>query len=243
MNADPADLLRLLDIAGIDSGLAREDAARRHPPQAVRVRELLATRQSLAQELARRQNDLDAVRSELGRVEADVAVVEARRARDASLLASTSSAKDAVGLEHELASLARRQHDLEDAQLELMERQETAAAAVDEQQSLIAEANAEGARLSAEAKDAVAEATIRHEQLTRDRAALAATVPAELLALYERLAQRSTGVALVRARTCLGCHMVLSGSDLSALRAAPENLVVTCPECGCILVRTGESGL
>ena len=37
--------------------------------------------------------------------------------------------------------------------------------------------------------------------------------------------------------------MVLAGSDLSALRAAAPESVVTCPECGCILVRTEESGL
>lgn len=243
MKADPADLHRLLDIAGIDSRLAREDAARRNPPQAPRVQELLASRQTLSHELTRRQNELDGVRVELGRVEADVAVVEARRARDTHLLATTSSPKDAAGLERELASLARRQDELEDAQLELMERQEAASAAVAEQQSLIAQMNEEGTRLSAEAKAAVADATTRHEQLTRDRAALVAVVSGELIAMYERLRQRSAGVAIMRARTCLGCHMVLSGSDLGTLRQEPEDVVVTCPECGCILVRTEESGL
>ncbi len=37
--------------------------------------------------------------------------------------------------------------------------------------------------------------------------------------------------------------MVLSGTDLGVLRAAAPDTVVTCPECGCILVRTEESGL
>nr|WP_240949020.1 C4-type zinc ribbon domain-containing protein [Microbacterium sp. CFH 90308] len=37
--------------------------------------------------------------------------------------------------------------------------------------------------------------------------------------------------------------MVLSGSDLNTLRHAAEDAVVTCPECGCILVRDEESGL
>ena len=37
--------------------------------------------------------------------------------------------------------------------------------------------------------------------------------------------------------------MVLSGTDLQALRNAPEDRIVTCPECGSILVRTEESGL
>ena len=37
--------------------------------------------------------------------------------------------------------------------------------------------------------------------------------------------------------------MVLSGTDLNAIRQTPEDEVVTCPECGCILVRDEESGL
>ena len=37
--------------------------------------------------------------------------------------------------------------------------------------------------------------------------------------------------------------MVLAGTDLQVLRQAAEDHVVTCPECGCILVRTEESGL
>ena len=95
----------------------------------------------------------------------------------------------------------------------------------------------------AEAKRAVAEATASLEASTRDRAAVAASVPADLLALYDKLATRGAGAAVLRARTCEWCHMVLSGTDLNTLRRAPEDEVVTCPECGSILVRTGESGL
>jgi predicted nucleic acid-binding Zn-ribbon protein len=36
---------------------------------------------------------------------------------------------------------------------------------------------------------------------------------------------------------------VLSGTDLATLRQTAEDVVATCPECGCILVRTEESGL
>ena len=37
--------------------------------------------------------------------------------------------------------------------------------------------------------------------------------------------------------------MVLAGTDLGVLRQAAADDVVTCPECGCILVRDDESGL
>ncbi|MCW3494601.1 zinc ribbon domain-containing protein [Microbacterium sp. SSM24] len=243
MNASPADQLRLVEVAGLDARIRQADHARRNPPQAARVQELLAQRQTLSQELTARLGSRDDLRAELSRIESDVAVVDARSARDAGRLATSSNSKEAQGLESELASLARRKSDLEDAELEVMERLEQADASVAAQEALIAETNAQGAELSAEAKRVVAEATAAFDAATRDRAALAGSVPADLLAEYEKLAVRSAGAAILRARTCEGCNMVLSGTDLNALRQAAEDAVVYCPECGSILVRTYDSGL
>jgi uncharacterized protein len=243
VNASPADQRRLVEVAELDARIRKADLARKNPPQAGRVQELLARRQTLSQELTTRLGARDDLRIELSRIESDVAVVDARSARDSSRLATSSNSKEAQGLESELTSLARRKSDLEDAELELMERLEQADAAVAEQEALIAEINAQGSELSAEGKRAVAEATAAFDAASRDRAAIAATVPADLLAYYDKLATRSAGAALLLARTCEGCRMVLSGTDLQVLRQAAEDAVVTCPECGCLLVRDDESGL
>ena len=116
-------------------------------------------------------------------------------------------------------------------------------AAVAAQEALIAETTAAGARLSAEGKASGADATERLDAATRGRAALAAKIPTDLLGLYERLAARGPGAGLLQHRTCGGCRMVLAGTDLQKIALAAEDDVVHCPECGCILVRTYESGL
>lgn len=243
MNASPVDQRRLLEVAELDTRIRQADAARRNPPQAARVQALMARRQELAQELTRQLGARDDLRADLARIESDVAMVDARRARDAERLSSTSNMKEAQGLEHELGSLARRKRDLEDAELEVMERLEEADASVAAQETLIADTNAEGSLLSAEAKRVVAEATAAFEAATRDRAAVAGSVAADLLAYYDHVAARSSGAALLRRGTCEGCRMVLAGTDLQAVRLAAPDAVMTCPECGCILVRTEESGL
>ncbi|WP_133543726.1 C4-type zinc ribbon domain-containing protein [Microbacterium sp. BK668] len=243
MKASPADQRRLLDLADLDARIARADAARKNPPQAARVSELIARRQELSQELTTRLGARDDLRAEIKRIESDVAVVDARRARDSERLAASSNSKEAQGLESELASLARRKNDLEDAELDVMDRLEQAEASVSEQEALIAEINAEGGRLSAEGKQAVADATAAFEQATRDRAATAGAIGADLLGLYDRIATRTTGAGLLRRGTCEACNMVLSGTDLQAIRQATPDTVVTCPECGAVLVRTEESGL
>lgn len=243
MKARPADQLLLIEIASLDATIRAADDARRNPEQAARVNELLARRQAESAVLTGLLGDRDDVRAELARVESDVALVEARVARDTERLATTSNVKEAQGLEHELASLAKRKGDLEDAELQLMERLEQCDGAVAEQEATIAATNEEGARVSAAGKEAVAQAIVTWEGATRDRSAVAARVPAELLALYDRLAARGVGAGLLRRRTCEGCHMVLSGTDLQVLRQASDDDVVMCPECGGILVRSDESGL
>ena len=124
-----------------------------------------------------------------------------------------------------------------------MERLELADAAAAEQEALIAQTNAEGSELSAAAKRTVAEATAAFDAASRDRAAVAGSLPADLLALYERISARSAGAAFLLPRTCGGCRMVLAGTDLQVIRQAAEDDIVTCPECGSILVRAEDSGL
>ena len=243
MNASPADQRRLLEIAAVDALVAQVERTRKNPPQTARVSELLARRSQLSQQLTVHLGARDDLRAELARIESDVAVVEARRARDADRLQTVSSPKDAQGLESELASLARRKNDLVDAELEVMERLEQADAAVAELESQVSETNAEGTRLSGEAKVVVTESTQALDEAARDRAAIAGALPSDLVALYDRLAARNSGAALLRRGTCEGCRMVLSGTDLGAIRQAAPDDVLTCPECGCILVRTEESGL
>lgn len=243
MKASPDDQRRLLEIAALDTRIRAAAQAARNPAQAARISELVRARTELTQELVRARGDVDDIRAEQARLDDDLKVVEARIARDAARLAESANAKEAQSLEHELASLARRKSDLEDAELEAMERAEAAEGVVAELEERARAVSDEGAERSAEAKAAVSQAQADEAAATRDRAAVAATLPAALLAMYDRLAQRGPGAGLLRRQTCEGCHMVLAGSDLSAVRAAASDDVITCPECGCILVRTDESGL
>lgn len=243
MNASPENQRTLLDIADLDRRIAQAERARTKPSQAGRITELVAIRQEQLRELTALTGTRDDVRTELKRLESDVAVVEARRNRDAERLATATNPKDAQALEHELASLARRQSDLEDAELDVMGRLEEAEAAVSAQQALLDTTTDEGSSLTAQAKADVAAATELGAQLARDRAAVAESVSAALLAEYDRRAKNSAGAALLTRGTCEGCRILLPSTDLNDIRRAADDLVVSCPECGCILVRTEESGL
>ncbi|MFY9712740.1 MAG: C4-type zinc ribbon domain-containing protein [Microbacterium sp.] len=243
MNAAPEHQRILLDVADLDRRLAQAERARTQPTQSSRINELSALRQEQLRELTALTGTREDARTELVRLESDVKVAEQRRARDAERLAASANSKEAQALEHELASLAKRLSDLEDAELDVMGRVEDADAAVAAQQALIDATTAEGTQLTVQAKADVAAATELIAQLGRDRAAVAAPVPADLLAEYTRRAAKATGAALLTRGTCEGCRMVLSSTDLNDIRRAEPDAVIFCPECGCILVRTEESGL
>ena len=75
---------------------------------------------------------VDDIDRDIARMEKDVEQVRARADRDrARLDAGTGPARELEALQHELATLTRRQGELEDAELELMEQREQAQRALD----------------------------------------------------------------------------------------------------------------
>ena len=70
-------------------------------------------------------------------------------------------------------------------------------------------------------------------------------MPAELLALYDKIRASSGGLgaAPLRRGQCGGCRETLSTVELNEIRAAAPDEVVRHEECRRILVRTADSGL
>lgn len=181
------------------------------------------------------------------KAEADVEQVRDRASRDRERMDAgrVGSAKELQGLQHELGSLARRQAELEDIQLEVMERLETAQSRRTEiaaaQQSLTAEIAAVAARRDEAFAEIDAEAVV----LATDRALVAASIPADLTALYEKLREQFGGVgaAALHQRRCQGCRLELNAQDIGRIRASSPDEVLRCEECSRILVRLADSGL
>jgi predicted nucleic acid-binding Zn-ribbon protein len=134
---------------------------------------------------------------------------------------------------------------LEDELLELMERQEGADARVRELTSELERVIAERAEAEAARDRVFAELAEAEAARTAQRAELTAGLPADLLALYDKVRQAGGGVgaAMLRQRRCEGCRLDLAGSELSAVRTAKPDDVLRCDNCGRILIRTAESGL
>jgi predicted nucleic acid-binding Zn-ribbon protein len=245
VKASPAEQQELLRLQSLDTRLQQLAHRLGALPQAAPLAALATRDTAVRGTRAEAIGGLEDARAELKRLESDVAVVEARIARDGDRLQHTSSVKDVAALESELTSLAKRLSDLEDQELVVMERVEAAEAAlagIDADRASIA---GETATLEAERDEAAAGLATERDAAERDRVVVSGGVPSDLLALYEQRRARGAGVgaALLRQRTCSGCNMTLTGSDLDRVRRAAPDDVLLCPECDRILVRTDESGI
>ena len=246
MNAEPADQLRLLDLQALDSKLDQLAHRRRTLPKLSelatldtrlgQLRDVHAVSLAADSDLAREQT----------KAEADVDQVRSRAERDRKLLESgRGSAKDLENLQHELESLARRQSALEDVVLEVMEKVESSSARTAKLAADRAEVEGERGRVAHELAGEQAGLDKDTEFTKGQRELAAAGLPADLLALYEKLRAQynGVGVAAIVRRRCQACQIELDIAEVNAAKAAAPDAILRHDSCRRILVRTADSGL
>ncbi|MDA9786727.1 hypothetical protein N9C74_01695 [Pontimonas sp.] len=244
VSAPAAVQAKLLELAECDLALARARRALSVLPETLHI----PTLEAAVDDIRGRKHDAmvetESIRAELARAESDVQMVEARIQKDSDRLVHTASAKDAQGLEHELATLRTRRSDLEDIELAIMERLDDANGVLSARSEELA--TAEEALVSARARLTSDTATIEADIAAQSQAreSLVGSLPEDLYSLYERQRERyGVGASHLRAGVSSASGVALTESDLQNIRQASPDDVILCPDSNAILVRTGESGL
>ena len=241
--APAADQRRLLDVQELDTRLDQLAHKRRTLPELARLVELDSQVTDLHTALVTSQTAVSDLRRELTKAEADVEQVRVRAARDQARLDSgQGSPKDLQALQSELGTLARRQSELEEVELDVMERleaHETALAEVSTAHGSLADKRA---AVEAERDAAFASIDADVAVVRAERATAVEGLDAGLVALYEKLRAQlgGKGAGALRGRRCESCRLELNPLDVEAIVKAPEDQVVRCEECGRILVRLPE---
>ena len=247
VKASPDKQLRLLDLAALDTELGRLEHRRRSLPEIAELDKLGKQAEQTSNALVAANTELADLSSDQTRAERDVDQVRVRIDKDRQRLdqGQVSSARELESLQSEVTSLLRRQSDLEEIVLELMEKRETIEARRDSHAARQEELSGTVGEVTARRDAALAEIDEQAGKASSSRAAIAEQIPADLLALYDKLRTQHGGLgaaALHRGR-CQGCNLSLNNVDLAAIRAAAPDEVLRCEECRRILVRTPESGL
>jgi predicted nucleic acid-binding Zn-ribbon protein len=232
----------VLELAAIDAELSRLDYRAKHLDEQQRLDVVQSSHREANDTLAALGIALDDLEGQIAKFESEIDSVRKREDRDRGLLdGGTVDVKHVGELQHELETLQRRQGSLEDSLLEIMERRETLQNDQAEQLSRIDALQVELASATTARDEAlVLIDQARHQAVSR-RDELTASVPAELVALYERQrAGGGIGAGRLQGKRCGACRIEIDRGELARISAAPEDEVLRCPECSAILVRVRD---
>ncbi|WP_432948888.1 zinc ribbon domain-containing protein [Kribbella sp. CA-253562] len=237
----------MLELQDLDLQLDVVAHKRKSLPEHQALAELGAEKAVVDRELVAADTLVSDLRREQKKADSDVEQVRQRKARNQQRLDSgqVTSPKDLENLQHEIGSLDRRISDLEDAELEVMERLEAAEATQADLQGRAAAFAGRQAELESSRDAALKDLDEQRATLGDQRASLAAELPDDLITQYQRLRERNGGIgaAPLVGKRCMGCRMELAPSDLNKMKATAPDVVLRCEECGRILVRTPESAV
>ena len=238
MIASLNDQKQLLALAALDVELARISNSRKQAQAEAELEAASAETLRLSDLLIDARNAVGELEMELDRAEADLELVANRINKDKQLLSSTSSAKDAQGIEHELSTLATRRSELEDTQLQIMELLEKAQKTHDELRLSKQAADETLATLQALISSELAELAAQAEKILAERKTLLSGIDQELAAAYERKFSRGVAAGRLSGRDCGACRLSITATSFEELTALPSEELAECPNCQAFLVRS-----
>lgn len=247
MQAPPDAQLRLLELQRLDTAIAQLDHRRATLPELAQIAAAQRVRAALGEQLVALRTRVSDLEGEVAKAEADLVPVRERRERDQQRVDSgaVTDPSQLTALLDEIQHLGRRINDLEDVELDAMERLEEATAERDRVAAARTEAEPALRALLASRDSQFSELDAEHAIQSAARGNVAGALPSDLVALYDRLRSRlgGTGAAALVQRRCTGCQLTATATDLDRYAAAAADEVLRCEECDRILVRVADSGL
>ena len=238
MKANLQDQKRLLELVQLDLDLVKNASDRAKLLAASDIQVASEKALALSDQLIDARNKVGDLELELKRSENDLELVENRIAKDNQRLSTTSSSKDAQGIEHELTTLAKRKSELEDAELGIMEELDKVRAELGAAEAAKSGAEVElGALREALASNTSALDSTRAE-LTAKRVALVGLIDPELAVAYQKKADRAVAVGRLSGRECGACRISITATNLEEIVALPADEIAECPNCQAYLVRS-----
>lgn len=238
---------RLLDLQAADLAIAQVEHRRRTLPELAEIEAGKKERVGVLEDFVKVRTRVSDLQTEQKKAEADLVPVRERLARDQKRVDSgaVTDHKALRGLLDEIEHLKGRISDLEDIELDVMERLEASQGEFADITQRKEDVENRLRALIAKREASFAELDAELAECRNQRNAVAATVQDDLRALYEKIAAKSQGIgaALLRQGVCGACRIQLNSTDLDRIAKAPADEVLRCEGCGAILVRTEESGL
>ena len=230
----------LIDLQDLDSRLARLRHERKHLPVLSRIESVIERLKTNKRAAIQADASLSEAKARATRSEDEVGqVVRRAEVLRERLHSGNSAARDLSAIQGEIDQLGQRQAALEEAQIVAMEALDSAREEVERLSREESEIRAAGRELTAERDAEFARLDEEIESLENQRADLAGTIEAALLADYEavRTSTGGLGAVALRGRIIEGGALEISPQELARIVAAPQDEVIHAEENDVIVVR------
>lgn len=231
---------RLLDLQRVDTTIRQLEHRRTNLDEQRALGENADTLRRVAAEYSHASEELDGLKRRQKHLEEDIGQVEGRRRSEEGRMYSglINSDRELEALRGEISALRSRKNQLEDQLLEVMERTE-------ELDSLVAALRTRHSELTAAveqlvaARDAAAVGIDAELEAARaQRAAAADGISPEVVSVYDGLRPRKGGIAVaaLEGRTCSGCRLDLTATEMEEAKERSARGLTRCEQCDRILV-------
>jgi uncharacterized protein len=229
---------RLLELQEVDLSIARLEARREQLEGGEDVRVARERMQAAEERVGELRLALDAVVTELTKLENNADSLEKRIDAERRRLydGSVANPKELEAIQAEIRNLTDRKRRVEDLELDQMERREDMEGRLPQLEAELAEARTRLAEIAAGSETELVDVARALEERLAERSALAGQLDGELLDLYEdlRRTKRGVGVAALVDGVCQGCHQKLSAAELDRIKRSEG--IRRCEYCRRILV-------
>jgi predicted nucleic acid-binding Zn-ribbon protein len=228
-----ADLDRLITLQRLDT--ASHDAQRRLAEEPERVKALDVRIETAKQRVAAAKEQLAANQTARREIEKDVAVHQGRLSKFREQAMAVKTNQEYHAIQHEIAFAQTEIKTREDRILELMVQADDLGANVKRAEAALA---GEQKAVDADRKSLtteLADLRISLERIARERAAVVAAIPHDVIAIFDQVSKRRHGIAVAEARdgVCTICHVRLRPQVFNTIRRNSE--IVQCDSCQRIL--------
>ena len=240
MQASVAQQSFILELQIVDNEILQANTKLKSLPEIEQLLHIDKRIATATEELAKVVAESDQIALELRRGEVDVETVTDRIKKDEARLASgNATPKELEQLQHEVATLKKRQESLEEIELEIMIRNDAVAA----RRNTLSTDLASLERLKTEINSRLTSATTEINLLINEkllaRKDITAKIETPLLDLYEKIRGASGGVAAAAlvGNKCNGCNLAINAVEMERIKSLAKDELLRCEECRRILVR------
>jgi predicted nucleic acid-binding Zn-ribbon protein len=240
MQATPEQQSLTLELQLLDNEIMQSNTKLKSLPEIEQLLHIDKRIVTATDDLATVKAESDQIALELRRGEVDVETVTDRIKKDEARLASgNATPKELEQLQHEVATLKKRQEALEEIELEIMVRSEAITARTNTLTTDLASLETLKAEINQRLTAASGEINTVITNKKSDRDAVAVKIEKPLIDLYEKIRSASGGVAAAAlvGNKCNGCNLAINAVEMERIKSLAKDELLRCEECRRILVR------